>query len=206
MAVQIPQVLIGNPRRIWVKYVIAIALILASLIGAHVAHLATVREARADAEIINLSGRQRMLSQRIVMLAAEHAARPSAETIVLLGNAIDLFETSHTRLIGLPTLSDRARAHYFGPDNNLDTTSRQFLSHARIVLDREPGSDSVAAAFEILRAKGATVLLGDLNRAVSIFEEDAVARNDRLTTIQNIALLIAILIVISEGVIIFGPA
>ena len=58
-----------DPSQFLARYVLGFVPIVAFVIGAHGLHLMTIRQGALDQEVINVSGRQRMLSQRITFLS-----------------------------------------------------------------------------------------------------------------------------------------
>lgn len=207
--------LIGNPRRLWVRYALAIGLIASLVTFSHVISLQATRTGDELSAAIDISGRQRMLSQRILFFASEvYSGRSllngTAKTDLMA--AIDLFERSHIALtqggdLDLSgRLSDDLRALYFGDCEgcNLDTRVRQYVAQARIIAQASTGDAD--AAWRALIGAGRNDLLGSLNQAVQLFEAESVRSIGQLRTIGNLGYVFAILVLILEAVLIFLPA
>jgi diguanylate cyclase (GGDEF)-like protein len=125
-----------------VTYVFALSLIAAFTIAFHFLTDSIVHQQQQTAAVVNLSGRQRMLSQRIAKIALERAAhynmRSDAESQQGLLGAIRLMDDSHrTLLYGSKSLgltgpsSPSVRAVYLNPPYSLDLRMQDFLAHAR---------------------------------------------------------------------------
>jgi len=127
--------------------------------------------------LINLAGRQRMLSQRIVLNAvlAEQGQEKALETA---REALALFRDSHDALVHgkgeLPgVFCDALRSEYFGPATQGDKQIREFIDLAERVLDL--GAADYRAAPALLRELGlrATPMVGLLNRITVVYEDEA---------------------------------
>lgn len=194
----------SRPKQLWRRYVFAIGLIISLLLGSHVAHVMTLKEAAQDANIINLSGRQRMLSQRILYLTSELSAENGQYASPLLEDAIRQFESAHNTLLSHASQASALSDHYAATqEGGLDHATRQFIGLTRTVLN-ERGEN--VASIEQLRELGAFSILRELNEAVELFEEQAELRGQNLRAIQEATLMLAILTIIIEGVLIFWPA
>lgn len=139
-------------------------------------------DADTHGQLINLAGRQRMLSQRIVMLAVL-AAQGQADALATALDALRLFSETHATLStrrGHPPAALDPELHeaLFGPDG-ADAPVRAFIARA----ERTLGSADIgtaAAAAELARLVAeADPVLKLLNRITSVFE--SIARRDAQT-------------------------
>ena len=133
-------------------------------------------DADTHGQLINLAGRQRMLSQRIVMLAVL-AAQGVADALSAARESLRLFTETHAKLStrrGQPPMALDPDLHeaLFGPDG-ADAPVRAFIARAERTLSAAgPGT---AADLGRLVAD-ADPLLKRLNHVTSVFE--AIARRD----------------------------
>lgn len=194
-------------KKLWRNYVVALSLIAAFLLGSHAISTYALNSGANEASLINDSGRQRMLSQRILYLALKHGEAPTLETYNLLADAVDLFETSHVRLAAHAGVPEALRAIYFEPDRfgvTLDELSLDYARCARLLLDGEPEDFNDALA--MIETYGPSSLLVRLDSAVTAFEDKAEARAANLRMIQEYSLSAAILTLMIEALFIFLPA
>ncbi len=196
-------------RRLTYAYVAGLALI-AILSGAVHVLLNNVIVAQGDsATVINVAGRQRMLSQRVGLLATDlHAGDASARQPLL--DAVSLMERSEKALteggdLGIrQTLSPAAHRFYREGAAPLDPAVRQFVQDARQFAEPAPGDD-VEAAYRRLQNAARATLLPDLNKAVSIFEDEANRRIEWLRTAQRVVLITLLITLTLEAIFIFRP-
>ena len=192
-----------RPGSLWLRYAIALGLILFLLMISHVFAVEALSRGKSDAANINESGRQRMLSQRIV-LSAEHYTRSNdIQHYRILVEATDLFETAHEHLSGLAQNDSALRALYFEGDPSLDVASRHFIESARNIA-ADPQGAIVARREVDTAAKGA--LLEQLDSAVTGFERAADKRSKWLASIQDWSLFAAMLTLLGEALLIFWPS
>lgn len=89
--------------------------------------------------LINLSGRQRMLSQQINLLlyglASESSLSEKSPIQAQLEDSLKLFEESHAKIIGQKNqnriFSEAQRDHYFKAPEGLDLLTAQYIERAR---------------------------------------------------------------------------
>ncbi len=205
----------GNPRNLWRRYVVAIALIVALVAGDHFFATGALDTGDELATAINVSGKQCMLSQRILYFrshvvdgkgdAATHAGQHLTQTI-------DAFERAHGALIsggdlGLSgDLGPELKNHYFnnlyGP--SLDAMTTRFISDARHLLSEDHLRAGIA--WQRMRRDGAGTLLQGLDKAVKLFETQARSTVSINKTLATVSFALALLVLLAEALFIFWPA
>ncbi|SLN28677.1 diguanylate cyclase domain-containing protein [Pseudooctadecabacter jejudonensis] len=198
--VRIFNLLVGNPRTLWRRYLLAMLFVGVFIAGSHLAQMRAVEAAAQDATIINVAGKQRMLSQRILLLALTPEEERTPASDAALEQALWTFSTSNDWLVNRPHMSDITRAHYVS-EGDLDQMSRAYIDLTRRVLTEPDG----ARLLPVLQ-QASVPLLASLDRAVNLWETDARGRTDALTNQSHIMLAIACTILILEGLLIFLPA
>ncbi len=195
----------ADPKRLWRRYLFAIAIIMVMIVVSHTVQVMAFHAARDDAAIINESGRQRMLSQRILYFATAYHKNADPQAAISLEDAIARFAANHQDLIRQVDLSQAQRALYFEGDGHpsLNDLMTRYVADARQVLGQAPGA---ARALVRMQRIGADRLLTLLDQAVHGFETEANAKAERLQMIRNTSLLAALGILILEVGLIFFPA
>lgn len=202
-------------RGLTLRYIVALGLIAVLTIISHFVLAETLLANEGAAAIINRSGRQRMLSQRISGLSVDlHQGNEASRSP--LEKAIGQFEQSHARLIALArddngaTIAER-RLHdvYFG-NSEVDNLAFLFLSAARRVAARPAGQHSSADAEEkedlrILSDLSRGPLLSGLEEVVTIHQSVSEGRSQRMMQIQWAILVIVLLTLAFEACFIFRP-
>ena len=135
--------------------------------------------------LINMAGRQRMLSQRLVLhavLAAQQQAQalPELPALPVLRETLDRMSRSHTRLAHgggewPGAFSDGLRQVYFAP-RNADARIRDFLGLAQQVLNGLEGRRANVDAIVQELVKEATPVLELLNELTLAHEAEAALR------------------------------
>lgn len=197
----------NKAKKLWRNYVVALFLIALFLLGSHAVSTFALNSGINEAELINESGRQRMLSQRILYFALEHRDHPTTQTYRDLQGAVDLFETSHFHLAAHAGVPEELRAIYFEPDRfgvTLHQLSQDYVECARVLLNG--AGDAFDEALAMLQTYGPGDLLTRLDSAVTAFENKAEARAAKLRLIQEYSLFAAMFTLLIEALFIFWPA
>ena len=190
---------------------LALLLIFALVTFSHFATMLFSGDAVQTAEDINLSGRQRMLSQRIMFIASQYRSTDFTDSISAdaLGAAVKAFSEAHEKLVSeeIRTLPENVRAIYFedGPHGMLDQSSRQFIAAGEQMLNSSDLGKADSAYF-YMASVGPYSLLQDLNAAVSAFESDARADTKRGALVGYFGYFLAVLALVVEAFLIFRPA
>lgn len=154
---------------------------------------------KLDAEIINIAGQQRMLSQRIALFANTKAVCGTEDKRQSFINAVNKFKTNHQRLINLEDLSSPIQAIYFG-DLQLDKKVKSFISQSEMLYQARN-----CEANETFSIDNVSVLLTQLNDVVDLFEQDASQRVDFVATIEIYLWLGTLTLLVIEAIFIFSP-
>jgi signal transduction histidine kinase/CheY-like chemotaxis protein len=154
---------------------------------------------RLDAEIINIAGQQRMLSQRIALFANTKAVCGTEEKRQSFINAVDKFKNNHQRLINLKDLSSTIQAIYFG-DEQLDKKVKSFISQSEMLYQARN-----CEANETFSIDNVSILLTQLNDVVDLFEQEASQRVDSVATIEIYLWLATLTLLLLEAIFIFSP-
>ena len=193
-------------RSLTFRYVLAVSLIAAMSAATLGISLLTTRTSGEDAELINIAGRQRMLSQRIARLALESVIietnQPSRRAITRqLESTINLFETANTSLARGADGRPAVALVYTQDGLNLDAKSRAFSILARNSLTEQAG----AGQLRELSAR-ADDLLPDLDLATLAYEAWARGRIDTLHRLQWSVFLATLALLGLVTILIFRPA
>ncbi len=196
--------------RLFFYYITALSILLASVVTNLVVTDLIAQRVETDATRINVSGRQRMLSQRIIYLAMSLADDPDDRTRAELTRTIrefeagiDQFAQAHDALSRAPSLEASLAALYFAADDGptLDARVRDYVRLARNVAQTPADTASLAALQRIEQAG----LLDDLDSIVAQVEAISVAQLDRMRRVEHASLVIAALIVVVEICFVFLP-
>lgn len=148
--------------------------------------------------LINLSGRRRFTSQRVVLYAVL-AQQGRAGALELSRGALGIFCDAHTELVKGSSVSpglfcEELKDVYFGADDG-EKIIQGFISLARRAHAAIEASDASAAAVLDALIDSATPLLGVLNKITQVYEDLAVRHaaasrtqlSDVLSDIESIA-------------------
>ena len=196
-------------RRFTLAYMAALASIAVMSAISHGVLDNVINEQRDSATVINVAGRQRMLSQRIAMLATDLTAGDKSARAPLV-EAIDLMERSQDALVHgggmniVNALSPQTQSFYFDGEAALDPAVRQFLKQARVIAEPTRGRDT-AVALRNVRLAARETLLPRLDQAVTRLEAEANARVQWLQWTQRMILVVLFATLIAEAILIFRP-
>ncbi len=196
-----------SKRSMTVRYSGALLLVAVFAAIGYLAFLRVVDVAGVDAAIINQSGRQRMLSQRIAVsaLLLGAAADPTAADRArdLMQRTIREMESSHAAILDLLERSGQEDVlkDYRQPPLDLDAQVRDFLDLARQVA----AGQAQAEDLESRLASALDRLLPKLEAAVSAHQKAGERRVGLLRTVSMASLAAILAVLFGTGHAIFRP-
>ncbi len=160
------------------------------------------QQQKEDAYIINVAGQQRMLSQRINLLAQRLSQCDGNEEHIIdvLDSAIDKFSRNHRYLLALENVPVAIRTQFLGEgllDERVTTYSQVAQSYAR-----NPECGALPAYFKL---SFTDPLLMSLDQVVQLFEMDATGRVEMVSKVQWVIWTLMLLILLAVGVFLFWP-
>ena len=184
-------------------YVLALLFIAIIVTASAAVIMHTLSTQTDDAEIINVAGQQRMLSQRVALLQLMvNSCDENAVTLIpKLTDSINLFTHNHQKLISVDDLPKPAFDLYFGR-THLDRQVNEFIQQSREFLNNLNCNKPRPMYVEF---DDADELLVGLDTIVSILEQDSSRRIDNLKMIEIALWLITILVLLLEALFVFRP-
>lgn len=195
------------------RYVLALAIIALSAAVAHVLSENLTARHQGMLEVVNVSGRQRMLSQRTALMAERLLLSPDAAqraSIALeLQEATDQFESAHHRLTGVgggPPLGQEVRSLYFDGPEPLNDFIINHVQSLRMVVDqaRQDGRVDPALVHAVVeRAQGP--ILRRLETMVASYQATGERGLQVVRDLGVLALAVTLLTLLAEAFLIFRP-
>ncbi|MFT7682999.1 MAG: diguanylate cyclase (GGDEF)-like protein [Moritella dasanensis] len=164
------------------RYLLALFLLATSVTASWFWLSKIISQQDQDAQVINVAGQQRMLSQRIALLSNQIDKEGEIDVVnKQLKDAVTTFANNHNKLISLKHISDEAKSLYFG-EIQLDDRSRTLIN---VVSRFIKGLTSREFFVQQIAEVDTGRLLYDLNLVVSVFENDAQNRVSSLYQIKT---------------------
>lgn len=158
-----------------------------------------IKSQKIYAEIINLSGKQRMLSQKTTIIGKRYLEENNIELKEHLKELIDLMEKEHNYIINHLT-SEKIKKIYFEQHYNLDYEVKNYIMMLKKFYDTE----NINILKEI--EKTSFELLPKLNHAVNIFEQESDEKTQELLKRQQFILIGTLLTLFLEAIFIVIPS
>ncbi|TMO72336.1 two-component system sensor histidine kinase/response regulator [Pseudoalteromonas sp. S3785] len=160
-----------------------------------------------DAKIINMAGKQRMLSQKIAWHSnALLSSRIDVATHTSsLEQSLSQFKTAHAVLLtkqgdSYRYLTPELVKLYFSEPANLDNEVNTFITQASWLLYQKGEIDT-----QVLSVAHVENLLAKLDRAVTLFERHALKKVNRVSNLELLCWLLAMVLLLIELRFVFMP-
>lgn len=198
------------------RYVIALSLVALLSTAAWLSLHLVISEQNSTAAIVNVSGRQRMLSQRTALFSNLLVNAPKTERAAIRGklkDAIQLMEHSHHGLtngdaaLGLPrTMSPIVHAMYFDGPNALDDQVETYIKVVHELLElSDDALTATAPQIQYITQNAPNALVSALDRMVRQYQLEGEASVKRLQKAETIFWGVTLFLLFLEAVFIFHP-
>lgn len=190
-----------NPKHaLRTRYTIALLLIATISLTTHYGVQRLIVSDKSWGEIINIAGRQRMLSQRI-------AKSVEMQDYVQLNESVDLFESSHEKLVlgrinaQEANLPSQTIQRMF---TDLEDSYQRLVSTTHQILDlNESGQSLEELSLEISRSE--STFLPKMNQIVKQYEIEAAEDSDFLLHTHQGLTFLTLLVLAIEFIFVFEP-
>ena len=209
---------IKNPSRyMTLTYVISLSLIALLSIAVHLMLDKVIIEQSQTGRLVNVSGQQRMLSQRVSMFTLEYLMSGSSEDALQAKTALDKMLYNHNFLLRehyeavnakQPSpLSEDLLNMYFGESNSVQMQLEKFEQNVLQALasrynDEQERDEELVAGFFTLAKQP---LLSALHEVVEQYERESLDKVNSLRLAQTVVLSIIILTILVEALLVFRP-
>lgn len=174
------------------RYILALSII-AILSVLSFFNLEKVIDSQAnDGEVINMSGKQRMLSQKVALYSLTYR-------LDRLRHIAKTMKEIHKKLTSLP-MSDEVKRLYYKKPIMLDKRMKKYLSNIQHFADTTDGR-----SLEYVLENSESILIY-LEQATSLYQKEAEEKISKLHKNETYILLLTILTLIIEAFFIFKPA
>jgi len=205
----------SSANRLTILYVLALsAVALLTILGQFLVQR-SLEQQLSDSTVINIAGRQRMLSQKITKLALQIDISDSpfqqAESRRELRESVELWETCHLGLqagddeLGLPGNNSETVRELFAELDPSFQAIRQAATAMLLVDDPEEAEPGSSPELDTILANERDFLAG-MDQIVYSFDQEAESRVASLKQVERGLLLITLVVLLMEGLFIFRPA
>lgn len=197
-------------------YIIALSTIALSVIISQILIRKHLKDQEGDSTVINVAGRQRMLSQKltkeIVLLSTEDNLEARVQLKNKLKQTLKLWEVSHNALqqgsdsLGLPGHNSPAVTHMF---KEINTSFNVIYSAARSIIEKVENMPSLPVKtftddIEKVKQNEGKFLL-TMDQIVNQYDSEADAKVSWLLKLEMLIMVFTLLILLAEFLFIFWP-
>lgn len=144
-----------------------------------------------DGEIINISGKQRMLSQKIALFATNNEIKE-------LEKSLQLIQEAHKRLLSMP-MSKNIENAYFSKPINLNEALSRYVENAQKFIKYKDGN---SLNYII---KNSQSILKKFDYVVTLYQKEAERKIEKLHKNELYILILTIVTLLLEAILIYRP-
>ena len=208
-------------KRLHIKYALALIFIALVLLSSYFLIQKNINDNHSDSRVINIAGRQRMLSQELaktaLMLKMLEDKAEISQALTELNEVVNLWTRSQAALqfgdekIGIPArkLSPEITALF---DDIRPYFTRMVAAASKVSITSVRTDISPEEKKEILRQNIYTILSNEksflpiMNKITFAFDKEAKEKVEKLENTENILLTIGFLVLLLEFIFIFRPS
>jgi signal transduction histidine kinase/DNA-binding response OmpR family regulator len=203
-------------RRLTLLYILALGVVALLSVSSQLVVQQSLKQQSSDSRIINLAGRQRMLSQRLTKAALAINSTPSADDrqnrLKELQSVTELWQRSHLGLqrgdaqLGLPGNNSTKVTQMFA---GIEPQHQAMLEAAREILRLNPVSDpqrDLILPYLNTILRNEQVFSIGMDKIVFQYDQEAQARVDRMQRLEWLIAAATLFILILEACFVFHPA
>lgn len=205
----------SSANRLTILYVLALSAVALLTILGQVLVQRSLEQQLSDSTVINIAGRQRMLSQKITKLALQIDISDSpfekSEARNELRESLELWETCHRGLqvgneeLGLPGYnSQTVTVLYAQLEPSFQAIRQAVTTILSADLDEQDGP-GITPSLDVILANEREFLAG-MDQIVYTYDQEAESRVASLKRVERGLLLITLIVLLFEGLFIFRPA
>lgn len=193
------------------RYILALASVALLAIGGQILVQFALARQHSDAHLVNIAGRQRMLSQKLtkaaLALLVQQDGPTQASRVAELRATVDLWERSHLGLqlgdveLDLPGQNSHTVAVMFA---GLEAPHQRMVAAVRAILS-DPTEAQERESARILLSSEPAFLKG-MDAIVFQYDSEANARVTWLKRVELVLLVLTLVILAVEGLFVFRPA
>lgn len=196
-------------RHLTQRYILALLCTASGMVVAYFSLMNQLASSDLDAEAINVSGRQRMLSQRIALMVSEIDAAGGGATGVV---SDELAENAQQRVPDLITLMRNSQRKLSQDDpvdqklqSGVDQMVDEYLSTATTALLSDDPQQITTARQRVVAMASGDRLLGGLDDIVTAYQRRAESRQANFKQLEGWLLIAGICVLLAEVAFIFRP-
>ncbi len=179
------------------RYIPAVMLIAIFIVVTNILNTNAIQSNKEFGKIINISGKQRMLSQKLFVLSSMYFSNQSLSLKKEIEDTLLDVEDSHIYL-KTKVFTNELKEIYSA--NNLDKSLKEYLLNFYHLLETNDKRYIESAKYQ------SKVILIQLDNAVKEYEKYANSELDKMTNYESILMLLTLSVLLFEILFIFRPA